>query len=100
MGNPVRGRVSVVLRTSAAGGDGAGGATTAAAVVDVVAGAVDVVVACAVVVVVNNWVVAVGDTVDVLISWGWVDIDDTYRAVRIEVDPLRDQATITLNPIP
>lgn len=42
----------------------------------------------------------VGDTVDIVISWGWVDINDTYRAVRIEADLLKDQATITLNPIP
>jgi hypothetical protein len=43
---------------------------------------------------------AVGDTVPVLIAWGWVDIDATYRVARIEADLLKDQATITLNPIP
>lgn len=42
----------------------------------------------------------VGDNVPVLISWGWVDIDATYRAVRIEADLLKDQATITFNPVP
>jgi hypothetical protein len=42
----------------------------------------------------------VGDTAHIVISRGWVDIDDTYRAVRIEAEPLTDQATITLNPIP
>lgn len=42
----------------------------------------------------------VGDTVAVLISNGWVDIDDTYRVARIEADLLKDQATITLNALP
>lgn len=42
----------------------------------------------------------VGDTVPVVISHGWVDIDDTYRVVRIEADVLKDQATITLNAVP
>lgn len=39
----------------------------------------------------------VGDTVPVVISYGWVDIDDTYRATRIEADLYMDQAKITLN---
>ena len=43
---------------------------------------------------------AVGDTVPVVISRGWVGINDTYRVARIEVDLLKDQATITLNPLP
>lgn len=38
-----------------------------------------------------------GDTVPVLISYGWVVIDATYRVVRIEVEPYLDQATLTLN---
>jgi hypothetical protein len=42
----------------------------------------------------------VGDTVPVLIDYGSVDIDAVYRVVRIEADLLKDQATITLNPIP
>lgn len=42
----------------------------------------------------------VGDTVPVLISTGWVDINATYRVVRIEADLLKDQATFTLNAIP
>jgi hypothetical protein len=43
---------------------------------------------------------AVGDTVPIVISRGWVDIDDTYRVVHIEADLLQDQATITLNALP
>lgn len=39
----------------------------------------------------------VGDTAPVTIAYGWVDIDDTYRATRIDADLLSDQATITLN---
>jgi hypothetical protein len=39
----------------------------------------------------------VGDTVPVLISHGWLDIDSTYRVVHIEADLYKDQATITLN---
>jgi hypothetical protein len=42
----------------------------------------------------------VGDTVPVVISHGWLDIDDTYRATRIEADLLKDQATLTLNALP
>lgn len=42
----------------------------------------------------------VGDTVPVVISRGWVDIDDIYRVARIEADLYADQATITLNPVP
>ena len=42
----------------------------------------------------------VGDTVPVVIDWGCVDIDDTYRVARIEADLLNGQATLTLNPIP
>lgn len=42
----------------------------------------------------------VGDTVQVVISHGWIDIDATYRVARIEADLLKDQATITLNAIP
>jgi hypothetical protein len=38
-----------------------------------------------------------GDTVPVLISHGWVDIDAVYRVVRIAISPYMDQATITLN---
>jgi hypothetical protein len=45
-------------------------------------------------------VLKVGDTVPVLISAGWVDIDDTYRVARIEADLLKDQATLTLNALP
>jgi hypothetical protein len=41
----------------------------------------------------------VGDTVPVVISHGWLDIDDDYRVVRIEADVLKDQATITLNAV-
>jgi hypothetical protein len=39
----------------------------------------------------------VGDTVPLTISYGWVDIDDTYRATRIDADLFMDKATITLN---
>lgn len=39
----------------------------------------------------------VGDTVPVVISYGCVDIDDTYRVSRIEADLFMDQATLTLN---
>jgi hypothetical protein len=42
----------------------------------------------------------VGDTVPVLISDGWVDIDATYRVAAISADLLKDQATLTLNPVP
>lgn len=43
----------------------------------------------------------VGDTVNVLISRGWVDIpNEIYRVVAIQADLHNDQATITLNPIP
>lgn len=42
----------------------------------------------------------VGDTVPVEIATGWVDIDAIYRVVRIEADLLKDQAKISLNPIP
>jgi hypothetical protein len=42
----------------------------------------------------------VGDTVPVVISTGWVSINDTYRVVRIEADLLKDQATLTLNALP
>lgn len=42
----------------------------------------------------------VGDTVPVVISRGWVSINDTYRVARIEADLLRDQATIALNALP
>lgn len=42
----------------------------------------------------------VGDTVPVVISHGWVDIDATYRVTRLEADLFRDQATITLNATP
>lgn len=42
----------------------------------------------------------VGDTVPVLISVGTVDINATYRVVKIEADLLKDQATLTLNAIP
>lgn len=41
-----------------------------------------------------------GDTVPVLISHGWVDIDAVYRVIRISIAPYMDQATITLNAIP
>lgn len=43
---------------------------------------------------------AVGDTVHVTISWGWVDIDDVYRVARIRANLVDDQATITLNAEP
>lgn len=43
---------------------------------------------------------AVGDTVPVVISHGWVDIDDTYRVSTISVNLDTDQATITLNALP
>jgi hypothetical protein len=43
---------------------------------------------------------AVGDTVPVVIATGWINIDDTYRVARIEVDLLKDQATITMNALP
>jgi hypothetical protein len=43
---------------------------------------------------------AVGDTVTVIIDHGWVDINAVYRAVRIEADLLKDQATISLNAVP
>lgn len=39
----------------------------------------------------------VGDTAAVDIGYGWVAVDDTYRATRIEADLFMDQATITLN---
>lgn len=39
----------------------------------------------------------VGDTAPVDISRGWVVVDGTYRATRIEADLSMDQATITLN---
>lgn len=42
----------------------------------------------------------VGDTVPVDIDNGWVDINATYRVARIEADLLKDQATLTLNPLP
>jgi len=42
----------------------------------------------------------VGDTVPVVISRGWVSINDTYRVSRIEVDLDKDQATVSLNAIP
>jgi hypothetical protein len=42
----------------------------------------------------------VGDTAPVVITRGWVDIDDTYRVASIEADLLKDQATITLNAQP
>lgn len=42
----------------------------------------------------------VGDTVPVVISYGWLNINATYRAVRVEVDPYMDQATIAFNPLP
>ena len=42
----------------------------------------------------------VGDTVPVIISVGAVAINDTYRVARIEADLLKDQATISLNPVP
>jgi hypothetical protein len=41
---------------------------------------------------------AVGDTVPVVIDL--IGIDDIYRVTRIEADLYRDQATITLNPVP
>lgn len=41
-----------------------------------------------------------GDTVPVRIQHGWLNINDTYRVVRIEVDPYVDQAHVTLNPVP
>lgn len=42
----------------------------------------------------------VGDTVPVVIATGWININDTYRVVRIEADLLKDQATLTLNALP
>lgn len=42
----------------------------------------------------------VGDTATVVISRGWVDINDVYRVSRIDVDLDHDQATISLNPLP
>ena len=42
----------------------------------------------------------VGDTVEVVISRGWVAVNNTYRVARIEADLLQDQATITLNAEP
>lgn len=39
----------------------------------------------------------VGDTVPITISYGWLDIDATYRVTRIEADLYMDQATIILN---
>ncbi len=43
---------------------------------------------------------AVGDTIPVDIVTGWVVIDSVYRVAKIDVNILKDQATITLNPIP
>jgi hypothetical protein len=42
----------------------------------------------------------VGDTATVVISVGAVAINAIYRAVRIEADLLKDQATITMNAVP
>lgn len=42
----------------------------------------------------------VGDTVPVLISRGWVSVNADYRVAAISADLIRDQATITLNPVP
>lgn len=39
----------------------------------------------------------VGDTVPVVIAHGWVNINATYRVVRLDIDPYKDQATIPLN---
>lgn len=39
-----------------------------------------------------------GDTVDVLIQHGQVDIDAVFRVVKIDVDIYTDQAVLTLNP--
>lgn len=41
-----------------------------------------------------------GDTVPVLISRGWVSINDTYRVTHIEGDLHADQAILTLNALP
>lgn len=41
-----------------------------------------------------------GDTVAVVISRGWVAINDTYRVARIEANLETDQATIALNALP
>lgn len=43
---------------------------------------------------------ATGDTVAVVISHGWVDIDADYRVARREVDPYTGQARLTLNVAP
>lgn len=42
----------------------------------------------------------VGDTVPVIITDGWVNINTTYRVARIEANLPMDQATFTLNAIP
>lgn len=41
--------------------------------------------------------VETGDTIPVVISHGWVDIDDDYRATRVETDPYTAQLKLTLN---
>lgn len=41
-----------------------------------------------------------GDTVEVVVAVGWVDLDATYRVARVSVDLIKDQATITFNAIP
>lgn len=42
----------------------------------------------------------VGDTAPVVITVGWVDIDDTYRVGQMNINLDTDQATLTLNVVP
>lgn len=40
----------------------------------------------------------VGDVVPVYVKWGWYDLNDVYRIVKIVLDPSTEQMTISINP--
>jgi hypothetical protein len=41
-----------------------------------------------------------GDTVEIIVDWGYVSVDAVYRVVALRLDPAMDRLTLTLNKEP